>query len=110
MATIFVFHTFRADPATSRLLTKAIARQLALEGHLPLAPQFYLPVFLNEATERRLALDLCFMLVALADEVRVYGRPSEGMYLEIAEAHRLGIPVVAGSVEGETALIGEPPR
>jgi hypothetical protein len=33
-------------------------------------------------------------MVALSDEVRVYGEPSEGMRLEIAEAERLGIPVV----------------
>jgi len=32
--------------------------------------------------------------VALSDEVYAYGEPTEGMRLEIAEAERLGIPVV----------------
>lgn len=37
---------------------------------------------------------LCLGLVVLADEVRVYGEPSAGMLEEIAEARRLGIPVI----------------
>ncbi|MGH9783806.1 MAG: hypothetical protein ACRD88_06430, partial [Terriglobia bacterium] len=58
------------------------------------APQLYLPGFLDEATERDLAMRLCLGLVVLADEVRVYGEPSAGMLEEIAEARRLGIPVI----------------
>ena len=71
-----------------------------MEGHCPLAPQIYLPQFVDESTERALALKLCLELLALSEEVRVYGEPSAGMHLEIAEAHRLGIPVVDG-VTGE---------
>jgi hypothetical protein len=65
-----------------------------MEGHLPLPPQLFVPGFIDEATERDLALGLCLKLVALADEVRVYGELTDGMRLEIAEANRLGIPVV----------------
>ena len=43
-------------------------------------------------------MQLCLSLVALADEVRVYGEPSKGMRLEIAEAERLGIPVMREEV------------
>jgi hypothetical protein len=53
-----------------------------------------LPSFIDDRTERELALKLCLRLVSLADEVRVYGTPSEGTRLETAEAKRLGIPVV----------------
>jgi len=83
---------------------------VALEGCLPLAPQIYLPQFVDEETERSLALNLCFALVAISDEVRVYGEPTAGMRLEIAEARRLGIPVVPGNDEAKLALTGEPPR
>jgi hypothetical protein len=48
-------------------------------------------------------------LIALSDEVMTYGVPTEGMRLEIAEARRLGIPVVAGDDESASALTGEPP-
>jgi hypothetical protein len=55
------------------------------------------PTFLDESTERDVAMRLCLRLVSLSDEVRVYGPEiSEGMRLEIAEAERLGIPVLRG--------------
>ncbi len=94
MASVFISHAFSSNPDVNRALIRKIARGVALEGHLPLAPQIYLADFIDEGCERELALKLCLQLVALADEVRVYGEPSEGMRLEIAEAHRLGIPVV----------------
>jgi len=71
-----------------------ICRRLISEGRVPIAPQVYIPAFVDEATERDLALRLCLRLVALSDEVYAYGEPTEGMRLEIAEAERLGIPVV----------------
>lgn len=93
---VFVSHPFALDPDGNRRRVAAIARRLVLEKQLPLAPQIYLPVFLDEATERELALRLCLRCVALSDEVRSYGEPTAGMRLEIAEARRLGIPVVEG--------------
>ena len=91
---IFVSHQYSNDPHKSSLRVQAVARELVRENHLPLAPQIYLPQFIDESKERELALKLCLELVALSDEVRVYGKPTEGMRLEIAEAHRLGIPVI----------------
>ena len=61
---------------------------------VPLAPQLMLSAYINEATERDLAIAHCLGLVATADELLVYGEPTEGMQLEIAEARRLEIPVV----------------
>ena len=88
----------------------AISRELILEGHLPLAPQIYLPQIVDESTERGIALKLCLALVALSDEVRIYGEPTEGMRLEIAEARRLGIPVVDGQTGKALPDKREPPR
>lgn len=96
--TIFISHPFSSSPEGNCSRVAKVARRLALEGHLPIAPAIYFPAFLEEATERSLAMKLCLQLVALADEVRVYGEPSEGMRLEIAEAERLGIPVVEGEL------------
>jgi len=98
MSTVFVSHFYSCDPDRSRDAVSRIARRIAAEGLLPLAPQLCLPSFVNEATERNLALKQCLGLVALSDEIRVYGEPSEGMLLEIAEAGRLGIPVVKGEL------------
>jgi hypothetical protein len=87
-----------------------IVRQILLQGHIPLAPQIYLPQVIDEATERELALKICLGLVALSDEVRVYGEPSAGMRLEIAEAHRLGICVVDGATGERMRPKEEPPQ
>ncbi len=97
MAKVFVSHPFAGNPRINGVLVASIARRLADAGHLPIAPQLYLQWFISERTERDLALKLCLQFVALSDEVRVYGEPTEGMRLEIAEARRLGIPVVDGA-------------
>lgn len=91
---VFISHPYRADPLANQQRVKDLARCVTMEGLLPIAPQIYLPAFIDESTERELALRMCLELVALSDEVRVYGKPTAGMRLEIAEAQRLGIPVV----------------
>jgi hypothetical protein len=106
---IFISHAFSSAPGENAAAVTRLARRLTLSQVLPIAPQIYLPQFIDEATERDLALRLCLALVSLSDEVRVYGEPTAGMRLEIAEARRLGIPVIAGDVEGEKTLTGEPP-
>jgi hypothetical protein len=110
VATIYICHPFSLNPEKNRPVIARLARRLALLDHLPLAPQIYLPQFLDEAMERGVALRMCLRIAALAQEVRGYSEPSEGMRLEIAEARRLGIPVVAGDGATEKALTGEPPR
>ncbi len=110
MATYYICHPFSSDPERSRSTVAEIARRLALEGHLPIAPQIYLPQFVDEATERDLALRLCLELVALSDEVRVYGEPTAGMVIEVEQARRRGIEVIDGETGEEIPNNGEPPR
>ena len=98
MVTVFISHPFTADPEGNVARVRLIAREIALQGDIPLAPHLFLPAIVDEPTERRLAIALCRDLVALADEVRVFGEPTEGMLIEIAEAERLGIPVVRGEL------------
>ncbi len=95
IATVFISHAFSADPKSNRSLVARIARRLALQGHLPLAPQLLFPHFIDEATERHIAMKLSLELLALADEVRTFGRITPGMALEIQEAFTLGIPVTS---------------
>ncbi len=106
----FVSHPFAGDPERSAKRVATIARSLALDGILPLAPHLYLPAFLSESTEREVAVKLCLALVAVCDEVRVYGELTEGVRREIAEARRLGIPVLDGETGEVMADNGEPPR
>ena len=101
MATVFVSHPFSAEPEANQALVAAIARRLARAGHVPVAPQIYLPRFVDEITERDRAMWICLGLLSLCDEVWVYGDPSKGMHMEIAEARRLGIPVVDRGSRGD---------
>ena len=94
MRAVYIAHPFGSDPSGNVDRVRVVAHRVALKEQLPLAPQPYLPEFLSDKRERDLALRMCLRLVGFADELRVYGEPTEGMRLEIAEAKRLGIPVV----------------
>jgi hypothetical protein len=109
MNRVFISHPYRNAPLANAEHVVNIARTLARSGQLPIAPQIYLPQFISEATERDLALRMCLALVGLSDGVRVFGEPTEGMRLEIAEAHRLGIPVLDGEIRRALPK-REPPR
>jgi hypothetical protein len=110
VARVYICHPFSSNPRKNRSVVARLARRLALLDYLPIAPQICLPAFIDEATERDLALNLCLAMVALADQVRVYGEPTAGMRLEIAEARRLGIPVLDGETGELIPNNGEPPR
>ena len=91
---IYVCHPFAGDVEVNTGRVKIICRALVENGLLPVAPQLYLPQFMDEATDRDRALELCLGLLEVCDEVRVYGgRISSGMRLEIKHAEALGIPV-----------------
>ena len=100
MARIFVFHPYAADPEGNAALVARIARRIVLQGHLPIAPQLYLPQFIDEASERDLALRLCLDLVAVSDIVEIHGEITDGMRREITEARWRGIRITAGVDDG----------
>ena len=90
----FRYPSFADDPEGNARGVLEICRALTDSGFLPVAPQVYLPQFLDEANERDRALSLCLELVGACDEVRVYGgRITSGMRREIEYAEARGIPV-----------------
>ena len=92
---VYVAHPYSDDPAANIVRVRAICRAVVDEGHVPIAPHLFLPAFVDEATERDLALRLCLELVAGCDALWFYGtRISPGMEREISAAQALGIPVV----------------
>ena len=93
MKIAYICHPFRSDPAGNAERVRRICERLK-GSCVPLAPHLLLPAYFDEATERDMALRHCLRLVAACDEVRVYGKPTAGMQLEIAEARRLGVPLV----------------
>jgi hypothetical protein len=92
---IYVAHPYAADILGNVERVRIICRALVRQGHVPIAPHLYLPSFLDEDTERELALSLCTELVAACEALWFYGtRITPGMEREIAAAHARGIPVV----------------
>jgi hypothetical protein len=64
------------------------------EGYMPVCPQLFLPMFLDEESEREVAMRLCQEMLKDCDEVRVYGREiTPGMRIEISLAEDLGLPI-----------------
>jgi len=92
---VYIAHPYADDVAGNVERVRTICRAVVAEGHLPVAPQLYLPAFIDETTERELALQFCLALVACCDALWIYGtRISKGMEREISVAQAHGIPVV----------------
>jgi hypothetical protein len=91
---VYVCHPYSADPVGNAKKVGELCRQLIAEGVLPIAPQLYLPAFIDETTERELALELCQELVDLADEVSVFDTQlTSGMGRELDRAKWRQIPI-----------------
>jgi DNA polymerase-3 subunit epsilon len=91
---IYVCHPFAGDPEDNAVRVAEICKALIESGYVPIAPQIYLPRFIDEATDRDRALRLGIDLLDCCDELRVYGgRITAGMRGEIEYAESRGIPV-----------------
>jgi len=90
---VYICHPFRGDVAANRERVRRICAAVKRD-YVPLAPHLLLPAYIDEATERDLALEHGLALLRSADELWVCtDAVSEGMAGEIAEARRLGVPV-----------------
>jgi hypothetical protein len=104
---IYVAHPYSQDVTANVARVRAICRSVLGEGHVPIAPQLYLPAFVDEDTERELALRLCVALVGCCDALWFYGpRITPGMEREISEAQRRGITIVNRMLHSPTGFRG----
>jgi len=93
MKRVYICHPFSADPEGNVRVIREVCRRVVGIGHNPIAPQLALPQFMDDATERARAMDLCLDLVGVCDEVWVFRRGAAltgGQLAEQAEALRLG--------------------
>lgn len=92
---VYVAHPFAGDVEGNRRRIVAICRAMVAARVLPVAPQLYLPAFVDEGSERERALRFCCRLLEACDEVHVYAERgvSAGMAREVAHARACGIPV-----------------
>ncbi len=92
--TVYICHPYAGDPEGNRQKVLLICKDFVRCGLLPIAPQVYLPQFIDEETQRDVALEMCLRLLTLCDVVAICGEKvrTAGMTTEIALALRLEIP------------------
>jgi hypothetical protein len=97
MKRVYICSPLRGDVEANIEKAKGYCREAAERGEMPLAPHVYFTQFLDDdiPQERETGLEMGLELLALCDEVHVYGETvSEGMAREIALAGELGLPVI----------------
>ncbi len=99
---VFICSPFRGDMEGNARKAAAYCRMACEQGFLPVAPHLLFPQFLNEGIEeeRRLGISMGMELLALCDEVWVFGEATEGMAAEIAHATAQGKKIIFRETEG----------
>ena len=98
---VFICSPFRGDMEGNARKAAAYCRMACEQGFLPVAPHLLFPQFLNEGIEeeRQLGIAMGMELLALCDEVWVFGEATEGMAAEIAYATEQGKEIIFKETE-----------
>ena len=81
MKRVFVCSPYGGDVARNGDIARAICRVVALRGDAPFAPHVFYPGLLDDhvPAERDLGIAAGMSWLAVADEMLVIGKPTEGM-------------------------------
>ena len=91
---VYVCSPYAGDVEGNILRARRCCRYAADQGCIPLAPHLLLPQFLDEKTERDLALFMGIVLLSKCAELWIFGEDiSPGMELEIRQARKKGKPI-----------------
>lgn len=92
---VYVASKYAGDIVANVAAAVDYCRRVIAEGHMPVASHLLYPQMLDDAVPEKRELGLMFglALLALCDEVWVFGDVSSGMAQEIEEAERLHKPV-----------------
>lgn len=83
----YICSKYRGDVERNVSNAQRYCRYAVEQGYIPIAPHLLFPQFIDEETERDLALDMGRALMTRCSEVWVFGEDrSEGMAAEIASA------------------------
>jgi len=88
MKKIFICSPLAGDIELNTTKAHGYCRRVALEGNIPIAPHVYFPQFLDEhhPEERKIGIQMGIALMAMCDEIYIYGDPRghEGMIIEVS--------------------------
>ena len=101
---IYICAPLRGDVEANIAKAKQYAREIFLQGDIPICPHIYFPQFasVNVSQEDRAAMDMGLELLKRCHYINVYADPpTSGMQAEIAFAKQNHIPVVNISLTKE---------
>lgn len=86
---VYICSPFHGDEAGNARKARRYCRFAVGRGAIPIAPHLLFPQFMEEKTERELALFMALVLLGRCSELWVFGsRVSDGMRVEIAKARK----------------------
>ena len=91
---VYICSPFSGDVEGNTLKARKFSRFAVDMGAIPLAPHLLLPQYMNEKTERDLAMQMDMIFLAHCLEIWVFGSfISNGMEAEITRAKQKGIKI-----------------
>lgn len=87
MLLVYICSPFSGNEEWNTMKARDYSRFAVKSGAIPIAPHLLFPQFMDEATERELAMFMNMVLLGRCEELWVFGdRISEGMAAEILRA------------------------
>lgn len=82
---VFICSPYRGDTALNTAKARTYCRMAALQGYVPIAPHIFFTQFLDDdcETERKISIDCGIRLMAVCQEMWIFGEPSGGMKFEM---------------------------
>jgi len=90
---VYICSPYSGDIAGNTKKARRYSRFAVEKGAIPIAPHLLLPQFMEEKTERDLAMRMDIAILSKCEQLWVFGKPTEGMKLEIAFAKRKNMKI-----------------
>lgn len=91
---VYICSKYSGDIITNSDDAKRYSRFAVEQGMIPIAPHLLFPLFMDEKTERDIAMYMNEVLISRFDELWVFGNElSSGMKVEVEAAKKLKKPI-----------------
>ena len=88
MPMVYICSAYSGDVECNTEKARRYSRFAVDAGRIPIAPHLLLPQFMEEESERELAMFMDIAILSKCRELWVFGKPTAGMLNEIAYAER----------------------
>jgi hypothetical protein len=92
---IYICAPLRNDVERNVETARLFAKEVFDAGDMPICPHLMFPPIADpkDTAQDEKAFGMCLKLIEGCQQINVYGRPTEGMQVEITHAKHMGIPV-----------------